>query len=154
MSNAQANGHRGEVSLEIRDKTYVLAYDYEALNELRTQFGNGFDSKFLQAASSWNVETVVVYLHIAMRGANRVRKTLGLEPVNPDMMEQELIQLSPPLIPMIEAIGKAMNMLLYGRSEPPEELINSLVEEAKKSRPLSSKKTRSKKRGAKHSSPD
>ncbi|HKJ75400.1 MAG TPA: hypothetical protein VKA19_14900 [Alphaproteobacteria bacterium] len=105
-----ANKYRGETPVKIGRKTYKLAYDWNAIATLRSQFGADYFDKLAKAADESDVRFLAEVIAVGLRKHHD-------KPPTPD----EVISASPPIIPMIEAINTALTAANWGPDGPPEE---------------------------------
>ena len=101
-----ANKYVGEVSLDIAGKKYILRYDWNAIGKLKTKFGPDFDQKISRAS----IESDMVIMAVVL--------AIGLERHHPGKLPVEkIIDLSPPVVPVVDAINKAIVYAYHGTTE-------------------------------------
>lgn len=92
------NKYTGEVSLDICGKRCVLVYDWRSLSRIKSEYGD----EALRDLKSLAPETLAGIL------------AAGLAKHHPDMTTDAILDLSPPLVPMIAAIDKAVCVAYFG----------------------------------------
>lgn len=101
-----ANSDNGEIILKIGDSDYILRYDYKAIAMLNEEFGKPYEA----GLSKMCIEKDVMSLAKAVE--------IGLQRFHKDSLSlDEIVDLSPPLIPVINAINKAHNLAQFGNAE-------------------------------------
>ncbi len=104
------NSYRGDVALEIGGKQYVLKYDWTAVVQLKTEFGNEFDLETSRAMTEMDLPVLAKILAIGLECYQLGKFT-----------DQDIIKLSPPIVPIIGAIEKAISRAYYGEGEAPSD---------------------------------
>jgi hypothetical protein len=103
-----ANAHKGEVSLLLGGKEHIVLYDWNALAKVQAQLGTDFDRKLAEATTQMNVAVLADVL------------SAGLERHNA-MTADEIKAASPPVMDVVMAIIKAMNIAFHGTTTPAKE---------------------------------
>lgn len=91
----------GEYKIIIDGEEYTLRYDWKALSEVEAAHGdtpNLFNSDIVASVASFGM----------------VRK-------HPEMTKDRIIELSPPLVPFINSVQKALNWAYFGKDSTPED---------------------------------
>jgi hypothetical protein len=89
----------GEYKITIQGKEYILCFDWKALSEVEAAHGdtpNLFNSKVVASVAS-----------------------IGLIRNHPELTTGRIIELSPPLIPFINDVQKALNWAYFGEDSFP-----------------------------------
>ncbi|SRR5581483_6793029 len=97
--------HTGEKKIEIGGKKVTLVYDWKAIS--RAQAAHGSEVFNLLLSSGPEVVADVL--------------AIGLEKSNPEMTAEAILELSPPLIPAINAIHAALSVAYWGPDGPPKD---------------------------------
>jgi hypothetical protein len=90
----------GEYKITIQGKEYILCFDWKALSEVEAAHGdtpNLFNSKVVASVAS-----------------------IGLIRNHPELTTGRIIELSPPLIPFINDVQKALNWAYFGKDNTPK----------------------------------
>ena len=90
----------GNYKINIKGKEYTLCFDWKALAEVEAAHGdtpNLFNSEVVASVASF-----------------------GLIRNHPEMTSDRIIDLSPPLVPFIHDVQKALNWAYFGRDNTPE----------------------------------
>ena len=104
------NRLRGEVPITIGKKKMILIYDYEALELLRTEFGEHGHARLIAATSSLDVKTLSKGIEI------------GLQAKQPgEITAEQIMKTSPAFKEMQEAVYEAFMCAFYGANGMPEE---------------------------------
>ncbi len=90
----------GKYTVEIDGRSYTMRFSWDALSEVMERFGD--------APNLFNVKTVAAVA------------ALGLREHHPEITEQRLLELSPPLVPLANATQKALHFAYFGNTEPLE----------------------------------
>jgi hypothetical protein len=93
------NKYTGEVSLDICGEKCVLVYDWSAVSRIHSEYAGGDVLKNLRTQPPDVIANLLA---------------IGLEKNNPAMTKDRLMSLSPPLVPMIAAIDKAVSVSYFG----------------------------------------
>ena len=105
----QANQYTGEVTVDIADQTCRLRYDWQAIGALQAALGTDFDKEIGRASMELDLPVIAQALAI------------GLEKHQPNKFSADILMaLSPPVIPMIEALRQAITIAYHGSLEVPE----------------------------------
>lgn len=99
------NKYTGEVEIQLGGKTLKLVYDFRALSKITSKHGKDALQTILQGL---DVDLIASVLHI------------GLVKHQPLITIEEIMEASPPVVPMIKAIDEAMTYALYGAEGQPE----------------------------------
>ncbi len=87
-------------------ESLVMCYDWEAIGRLVTELGKDFDSQISAASIDFDLPVLAIALSI------------GLEKHQPGRFPPKAIMdLSPPVITMIEGIQKAITVAFHGSME-------------------------------------
>jgi hypothetical protein len=90
----------GNYTIEIAGKPYTMQFDWQALSEVQAAHGdtpNLFNSEVVASVASF-----------------------GLARSHPEMTKGRIIELSPPLVPFINSVQKALNWAYFGKDNTPE----------------------------------
>ena len=99
------NKYTGEVSLETRNKTLTVAYDWSAIAALRSEYT---DEEIDSVFNNPDIKTIAKVLLI------------GLKKHHPDMTIDAVYESSPPFVPTINAIKEAFTYAYFGNELPIE----------------------------------
>jgi len=100
--------HTGDTSIEIGGKTYTLVYDWRALARIQTEHEGEDAGALIGKAQNGNVEVLASVL------------VAGLARHHPEMDADAVMDASPPLIPIVGAMAKALNRAYLGTDLPDE----------------------------------
>jgi len=102
------NKYSGMVGVRIGDKDYSLFYNWEALAKIKSTYGSSIIRDLYSAEEPAKLADVV---------------SIGLSHKHPEMTPELIIKLSPPIMPLIMAVDKAMAYAYFGNELPdvPEE---------------------------------
>lgn len=103
------NSYRGEASIEIGGRTYLVWYGWPGVALLREEFGEGFDIKITQAMASLDLPVLAKVLAIGLRDSW------------PGVTAEEIESQSPPITPVTEAISLALRRTFRGNEEVRDE---------------------------------
>ncbi len=84
---------------------YALRYDWAALKQLRERVGIDFEARINRAAIDLNLEVVA--------------ETIAVGLSDPAMTADAVFRASPPILPALEAVRRAMNVAFRGTEEAP-----------------------------------
>ncbi len=104
------NSYRGDVALKIGGKQYTLKYDWTAVVQLKTEFGKEFDMEVSLAITEMDLPVLAKILAIGLECYQLGKFT-----------DQDILSLSPPIVPIIGAIQKAISCAYYGEGEAPSD---------------------------------
>lgn len=96
--------HEGRVSLVVNDETVFLRFDWRALSRLHGKFGAEWETEINRAIAEVDVAGLAILL-----GAGSER--------NPEWW----IAASPPVVPTVAALRKALALSLWGPGMEPDE---------------------------------
>ena len=97
------NPHKGEVPLYINGTAYTLMFDWAALSKLK----NAFNDEQIDAVI--NGRDVVLLAEMI---------AIGLQRHHEGITADEVVTLSPPLVPTVEALDKALTYAYFGPDNP------------------------------------
>jgi hypothetical protein len=101
----------GDVLLKMNNQSFYLKYDWRAINRLINEIGPKFDEDI--AAASAGYETPIIATALSV----------GLDARHPGQFTvDELMKLSPPLIPSMGAVNDGLMIAFYGSTDPPDDL--------------------------------
>ncbi len=103
------NTHVGEATLTLDGKEYILVYDWDAIARLQSSLGKDFDQKIAQASIDVNLEVIAQTLSIALIKRN-------------PLTVEEIKALSPPILEVTSALGRALNLAFYGKETLEQEV--------------------------------
>lgn len=104
------NLYTGETVLRLGKKELRLVFDWRALAELRTLYGDGFGEQAFETLSSGDPERVAQVLAVALR---RHHQEEGFTP-------ESIMDLSPPFGLTIQALQRALLRAHFGDRDPPK----------------------------------
>lgn len=87
----------------ILDKEYLVKFDWNALAELRELYGEEYSSEVYKAVSTEDVKRLAEIISIGTGG---------------EITAQEVMDISPELTGVVEAIRKGLNVSYFGETEP------------------------------------
>lgn len=102
--------YRGDVNVRIGGRELTMAYDYAALDVLRTRIGKEWKDVIYHAMREEDTALLVK------------AAAAGLARHHPELTEAALAEWSPPIIELIVAIGAGLRVALWGPDGPPREL--------------------------------
>lgn len=102
-----ANAYKGEAEFKIKDKVYNLVFNWNAIAEIQTHFGEDVISKVTILGE---VKPSIIAAILAA----------GMKENHPEMTEEEIMKLSPPIHPAIRAIDDALSLAYFGPDGPPK----------------------------------
>lgn len=102
------NRHRGEASIAIGGRTYVVWYGWPGIDLLRAEFGDSFDVAITQAMTRADLPVLGKALAIGLRDAW------------PGVTGDILAAQSPPIAAVCEAITLGIRRSFHGDEEPVE----------------------------------
>lgn len=103
------NPIRGEASIEIGGRTYLVWYGWPGVTLLREQIGDDFDVKITTAMATLDMPVLAAALAI------------GLRESWPGVTGEQLAACSPPIRPVVGTISLALQRTFYGLEEVPAE---------------------------------
>ena len=96
------NRIKGSITVEIGGREHTLYYSWDAIAKIEAQLGKeGHDLS--------DPNTLAVFA------------AAGFEKFHPDLTADQIKRLSPPLIPLLQAVNRAYNYSYYGQEVIPEE---------------------------------
>ena len=96
------NRVKGSTTVEIGGREYTLYYSWDAIAKIEAEIGkNAYD------LSEPNILAIFA--------------AAGFEKHHPEMTAAQIKSLSPPLIPLLQAVNRAYNYSYYGKEIIPEE---------------------------------
>lgn len=102
-----ANTYRGAVRLRLGEQDCLLVYDWQALARLKTDLGDDVLSRIAGAGDPVLLSRILA---------------IGLARHQPDLDDPPTImRLSPPYMPCVEAVHRAVNAAYWGPAGPPDE---------------------------------
>lgn len=100
------NKYTGDVEIDLNGAKFTLCYDWRAISEVQTKHGvEAFQSLF-------KTPNPLVAAEILL---------CGLRKHHPDLKIETLLDMSPPIIPVIKAIDKAISVAFFGAENAPED---------------------------------
>jgi hypothetical protein len=94
------NAYKGTSVIEIGGKSCTLVYDWEALGALWSHFHDLDIHAVLKAGSPKDLAVIL---------------SEGLKRHQPEMTVEEIMRISPPLVRMVQAVSKALNLAYWGK---------------------------------------
>jgi hypothetical protein len=99
------NPYKGEVKLDIYGEAFTVVYDWNALAVIKAKYElNIFDELFQKLSPDVLADVL----------------SAGLIKHHPEMTSEAVFTLSPPIIPCIEAINKAISYAFFALEAPPK----------------------------------
>lgn len=102
------NPVRGEASIELDGKAYVVWYGWPGVVMLREQIGEDFDIKITTAMTKLDLPVLAAALAIGLRDSW------------PGVTAEAIAARSPPIRPVCDAIALALARTFHGTGEVPE----------------------------------
>ena len=99
------NKYTGEVEILLADKPYKLVYDWRALAEVQTKHGGNILKELFNGISPATIADILV---------------IGMKKHHPEMTVDTLMDISPPFIPMVQALDKALAYSYFGAEDTVE----------------------------------
>jgi hypothetical protein len=99
------NSYTAETPVEIAGKTLVMQFDWRALGAVKTAFGGAALGDLIRGDDP---EALAKMLAI------------GLAKRHPEWTVERILDASPPVMPVVDAITIALNAAYYGPSGPPK----------------------------------
>lgn len=100
------NPYSGEYPVKIKDKDYILVFDWSAIAKVHAMHGN-------QAIGSLFAEFKPEVLADIM--------VAGFSRHHPELTAAKIIELSPPYLPCVQAVDRAFAYAYFGTDTVPEE---------------------------------
>lgn len=97
-----ANKYTAEITVQIDKKKCVLVYDWHALSELHSRFPDDLRGGLLDVGKVNDPLKLAAILAI------------GLKKHHPDVTEEFIIDLAPPLVPMKKPLDEALALAYFG----------------------------------------
>lgn len=97
------NKYTGATPLKLGDKQYTLRFSWPALAEIYTLLNGRTFASVIRGINTADLAKVIV---------------IGLREHNPEITEEFIMNLSPPLKPIIDAIDKALFRAMHGKDMP------------------------------------
>lgn len=98
------SAHTGDVYLDLGGVNYTLRFDWRALSKVKTQYGDEAILRLLDQTP----ETIAGMLVCA------------LERNHPEITLDKILDVSPPITPVLQAIDKALSYAYFGPDGPPD----------------------------------
>jgi hypothetical protein len=98
----QANAYRGEVAVEIGGATRILRYDWAAIAEMKVIVGGDVVTPLAQALRDLDL------------GVSCKALAIGLRAGWPEVTVERLMELSPPIVPTMQAVELAIFHAFHG----------------------------------------
>lgn len=111
------NKYLGEVVLNIGGKEARLVYDWRALSEIQTKHGASILKDLFKGVSPDTIADILA---------------IGFRKHNPEVTAAAILDASPPFVPMVQAIDKALSFSYFGADGIPDEVAAEVDEDAKK----------------------
>ena len=102
------NKYAGDVVLVMTGKKYVLRYDWEAIGKLVTVLGKDFEQEMGRAAVEMDLPVIAKALSIGL---------LCHQPG--ELTDLDIMEMSPPLVAVHDAINRAITLAFHGTTEVP-----------------------------------
>ena len=99
------NKYTGEVEIILAGKPHTLVYDWRALAEVQTKHGGNIVKELFNGISPAVVADILV---------------IGLRKKHPEITVETLMDISPPFIPMVQALDRAIAYSYFGVDEVAE----------------------------------
>ncbi len=96
------NRVKGSTTVEIGGREYTLYFSWDAIVKIQAEIGK-------EAYDLSDPNTLAIFAAV------------GFEKYHPDMTAAQIKSLSPPLIPLLQAVNRAYNYSYYGQEIIPEE---------------------------------
>ena len=94
-----ANQYTGTQEITLAGKTCQIVYDWLALSEIHTEYGKEIINNLFKAASPEQMAGILA---------------IGLKKHHADMTKEAILELSPPFIPTVAVIDKALAFAYFG----------------------------------------
>lgn len=106
------NAYLGESTVNLSGKAYTLVYTWRGLAEIQTKFGGNILKELFSGLSPLTVAEII---HI------------GLKKNHPEITLDHVIDSSPPMIPTLQALDRALALAYFGAdgiptSEPAQDV--------------------------------
>jgi hypothetical protein len=100
------NAYIGTADIKIGRQTLTLCFDWRALAAIKTRFGGKMDLGSLITGTDPDALAALI--------------AIGLERHHPGWTAERVSDASPPLMPTVAAVEKAINYAYFGQAEPPK----------------------------------
>lgn len=101
------NKYAGEQSLEINGKDYALVFNWKAIARAQSELGTAVIAKVGTIGALSPVEVAKLL-------------AIGFEAKHPELTAERLIELSPPIVPALLAVDKAIAYAYFGPEGKPD----------------------------------
>lgn len=101
------NAYTAETPVEIGGKTLTLQFDWRAMAAVKTQFGGASLGELIRGDDPDALAKMLA---------------IGLAKHHPDWTAERILDVSPPIVPVVEAVTIALNATHYGPSGPPTDI--------------------------------
>ena len=110
LPGRRANPHRGQVAITIDDTPLIVVMDWSAIDQLKEIFGPEFDVVIGQACNDFDLAALADVLAIGL-----------IKHHDDEWPPARIRAASPPLVPVIQAIRRSLNLAFNGPGDLDDE---------------------------------